>query len=331
MNPVSRDRIGVHAAAEMFLMMSEAELLELGKDIDEHGLRHPVVIFCDRIKRSRNDYARLDEMLLLDGRNRLSAMEAAGIRLFDEEAGTLSPDIQTDGDDPIEIIWRGYDGGSDVFDPFAYVVSANLHRRHLTADQKREVIAALLKSRPERSDRATAKIAKVSDKTVGAVRAELSANAEIPHKTERTETTGRKARGRKPAVPKAPSEPRTPPSQAPDKAMAVVVDSGPVTATLKLREVPPEKWLHLMRVRRDCLHVHISYDCRCLVEFVDDAKVMWEPLGFTSADDMIRNGYDLSPEEIRIAVEWLLLNPPDEPMSLSLSLDDLRPLDGDGP
>jgi hypothetical protein len=82
-------------------------------------------------------------------------------------------------------------------DPFAYVVSANVHRRHLTTEQKREVVAALLKSRPERSDRATAAIAKVSDKTVGDVRSELGTfgNSErrCPNRQPRPAATGNKA------------------------------------------------------------------------------------------------------------------------------------------
>jgi hypothetical protein len=98
--------------------------------------------------------------------------------------------------------------------------------------------------------------------------------------------------------------------------MAVVVDSGPVTATLKLRQVPQEKWLDLMWVRRDFMQRRLGYDCRCLVEFIADAEIMYGPLGYESADNMIRDGYDLSPEEIRVAVEWLKLNPPDEPISL---------------
>ena len=43
---------------------------------------------------------------------------------------------------------------------------------------------------------------------------------------------------------------------------------------------------------------------------------MYRALGFTSAEDMIRRGYALEPEEINIAVEWLKLNPPDEPLPL---------------
>jgi hypothetical protein len=34
-------------------------------------------------------------------------------------------------------------------DPYGYVLSANIYRRHLTSEQKRTIIAALLKSRKE--------------------------------------------------------------------------------------------------------------------------------------------------------------------------------------
>ena len=36
-------------------------------------------------------------------------------------------------------------------DPYAYVISANIRRRHLTAEQKRELIAKLIKATPEKA------------------------------------------------------------------------------------------------------------------------------------------------------------------------------------
>ena len=45
-------------------------------------------------------------------------------------------------------------------DPYGYVISVNLHRRHLTAEQKRELIAQLLKATPEKSDRQIAETVK---------------------------------------------------------------------------------------------------------------------------------------------------------------------------
>jgi hypothetical protein len=96
----------------------------------------------------------------------------------------------------------------------------------------------------------------------------------------------------------------------------VLINSGPITATYPLREVPQEKWGDLMLARRSFLEINLSYDCRCLVEFVNDAKLMFKTLGFTNAEHMIRDGYKLEPDEINIAVEWLKLNPPKEPISL---------------
>ena len=96
----------------------------------------------------------------------------------------------------------------------------------------------------------------------------------------------------------------------------VRIDSGPISANDSPSDVPREKWRDLMSARRYFLQVHLSYDCRCLVEFVEDANQMYEALGFVDADEMIREGYGLEPDEIAIAVRWLELNPPIEPISL---------------
>jgi hypothetical protein len=76
-------------------------------------------------------------------------------------------------------------------DPSAYVISTNIHRRHLTREQKTELIERLLKANPERSDRATAKIAHFDNKTVAAVREKLGATEEIPQLKKRTGKDGK--------------------------------------------------------------------------------------------------------------------------------------------
>jgi hypothetical protein len=106
----------------------------------------------------------------------------------------------------------------------------------------------------------------------------------------------------------------------------VSIDSGPITAEDRLRDVPREKWHDLMLARRYFMEVRLSHDCRCLVEFVDDAKLMFEALGFASVEDMISNGYGLEPAEIAVAVEWLRLNPSDEQkQELPTNLRELKP------
>jgi hypothetical protein len=102
---------------------------------------------------------------ILDGRNRYRACLRGGV----------------------EPVFGTFPGG----DPVAFVISANIHRRHLTLKQKRELIAKLLKARPERSNLATAKLAKSDDKTVASVRREMEGRSEIPNVETRTDTKGR--------------------------------------------------------------------------------------------------------------------------------------------
>jgi hypothetical protein len=108
-----------------------------------------------------------------------------------------------------------------------------------------------------------------------------------------------------------------------------MIDTGPVEAENRLQDVPREKWGFLMRERRDFLRRSLSYDCRCLVQFIDDARLMYSELGFASVADMIRNGYELEPGEIVLALEWLRLNPPVEALPLKTAAEfgaKLRPV-----
>lgn len=96
----------VHPAAEVFPMMSGDELEAFVEDVRENGQREPVILI-------RTD----DGNLVLDGRNRLVACERLKLRP--------------------EFDW--YEGD----DPIGYVLSLNLHRRHLNESQRGMVGAKL--------------------------------------------------------------------------------------------------------------------------------------------------------------------------------------------
>jgi len=96
------------------------------------------------------------------------------------------------------------------------------------------------------------------------------------------------------------------------------IDSGPITATHKLNDVPQENWYNLMCQRQMFVKAQLPHDCRCLIQFVEDAERMYAPLGFKDADDFIARGLKLAPEEIRIAVDWLKINKPEEAIPIDV-------------
>jgi ParB-like chromosome segregation protein Spo0J len=144
--------LSFHEAANLFPLMKGEEYEQLKADIKAHGLREPVWTYQGKI---------------IDGRNRYRACKDLGI-----EPST-----------------REWDGKGSLVE---FVVSMNLHRRHLTAEQRKQVAAALLKETPHKSDRQIGKQAKADHKTVAAVRAEMEGRGEIPHVEARTDTRGRR-------------------------------------------------------------------------------------------------------------------------------------------
>ena len=230
-----RNLIEVHPAAGLFPLMAKSELKELAADIQANGQRVGVTLWTpDRLedllaRRGRKRLGTPQKVYLLDGRNRLTALEMA---YEDEVADTAHDGASIDDEQGVDqVILAALDTDpyhhepnsatllyGDV-DPYAYIVSANIRRRHLTAEQKREIIAELLKANPERSDRATAKIANLDHKTVAAVRAEVEGTGEIPQLKKTIGADGKARPARKIASARAAAS-STPPSHARDKAVA---------------------------------------------------------------------------------------------------------------
>lgn len=93
----------VHPAANLFPLMTEDEYEGLKQDIAENGQREDIVVWCGK---------------LIDGRNRLRACEEL----------QRQPSIAELDEDQ---------------DPWKYVISHNLHRRHLTTSQRAMVASKL--------------------------------------------------------------------------------------------------------------------------------------------------------------------------------------------
>jgi Arc/MetJ-type ribon-helix-helix transcriptional regulator len=93
--------------------------------------------------------------------------------------------------------------------------------------------------------------------------------------------------------------------------VSVRINSGEITWTSDLKFVPKEEWATLVRLRKYGIATHLNHDCHCLVQFVNEAETMYQELGYASVEDMIRRGYELDPEEVGLAVEWLRRKKPD--------------------
>jgi hypothetical protein len=97
-------------------MMSDIELRDLGEDIKRNGLKQPIIF---------QDTDGEEEEVLLDGRNRLEAMERAGLL-----GGYID---------------KQYRQG----DPVAHIIGLNIRRRHLTKMERADLIVAAVKASKE--------------------------------------------------------------------------------------------------------------------------------------------------------------------------------------
>lgn len=216
-----RDHVKIHPAAELFPAMTEDELRVLGEDIRDNAMVAPLVFW--RPTEPGQDVRALHaaEMadwhdpnlhgaFLIDGRSRLDACELVGLPTLHQSANHLSVTGH-----PVEIVYE------HEVDPFDFVVSANIRRRHLTPEQKRELIAACLQGMPERSDRDIGELVKADHKTVGKVRrqeiakgaiAAIDATVGSDGRTRRTGTPKQQARAAQAPVQPTPTPTLTPTS-----------------------------------------------------------------------------------------------------------------------
>ena len=143
----------LHPLADVFPLMEGEAFDALVADINQYGLREPIWLY---------------EKKILDGRNRYRACSKVGI----------NPEVR-------------YFSGTRA-EAMAFVISANIHRRHLTFEEKQDLIATLIKADPAKSDRQIAKIAKVSPTSVGKERKKVEQKDDVSTVDTRKDTKGRR-------------------------------------------------------------------------------------------------------------------------------------------
>lgn len=96
----------------------------------------------------------------------------------------------------------------------------------------------------------------------------------------------------------------------------VTINSGAPEPSFRFQDTPRDKWNLLLNAKRSFLATRLKYDCRCLIDFCEEAELVYAELGFASAEEMIREGYELDPSQIELAVAWLKSNGTEKPIGL---------------
>lgn len=86
---------------------------------------------------------------------------------------------------------------------------------------------------------------------------------------------------------------------------AVKINTGDAYHEDRLSEAPREKWDAILAERRYYLSTNIDYDCRCLVQYVAEAEEFYSELGYESAEALVREAYEIKPEQAWAAVAYL--------------------------
>jgi ParB-like chromosome segregation protein Spo0J len=144
----------------MFPLMEGDEFDELAGDIQRRGQHFDIVTFDGQI---------------IDGRNRARACQKLGI----------------------EPRYTPFQGKAE--DVPRFVISANIHRRHLKPEQRRDLIKRVLRLDPTRSDRAIGAELKVDKNVITKTRKQMEATGAVAPVEKRT---GRDGKTRRQPVPK---------------------------------------------------------------------------------------------------------------------------------
>jgi hypothetical protein len=131
-----RKMLKVHPAADAFPMMSDAEIAQLANDIEQNELNDGITLWTPEEWFNRRNTKLPKEYYLLDGRNRLSAIELLQKRDGRDLSYYVDPRLSRR--DRARML-----SGAHGCDPYDHVISANLKRRHLDASQRAMIAAKL--------------------------------------------------------------------------------------------------------------------------------------------------------------------------------------------
>jgi ParB-like chromosome segregation protein Spo0J len=159
-----------HPLADIFPLMEGEEFDELVADIEANGLHEPITLYQGQVLDGRNRYR---ACLKIGFESRFEKFAAAAFKVTDKRLSKI-----TELED-------------DAAAALAYVISKNIHRRHLSAEQRRDLLVKLVAAHPNKSDRAIAREAKVDHHQVARARKKAEATGTTVPVEKRTGADGK--------------------------------------------------------------------------------------------------------------------------------------------
>jgi hypothetical protein len=111
---------------------------------------------------------------------------------------------------------------------------------------------------------------------------------------------------------------------------SVTINTGEADHEDRLAESPRDKWKAILHKRWYYLQTNIDYDCRCLLQYIAEAEEFYAELGYETAEDMVRQAYEIRPEQAWAAVAYLkgraAAGIPDAPVAMAAAAAQAEPL-----
>jgi ParB-like chromosome segregation protein Spo0J len=167
-NILWRKIMKVHAAAEKLRPATDDECRALRGDLHKNGQIEPVLLLT----------IAGGPKLLGDGRTRLDLLEDNGVQVITADGELLVPH---------KVVSLPDDAAA-----LSLVLSLNLYRRHLSLDDRRNLVRTVLTASPEKSDRQVSKIVGLSHPTVTKERKYLESQGDVVKLSTSSDSTGRK-------------------------------------------------------------------------------------------------------------------------------------------
>lgn len=86
---------------------------------------------------------------------------------------------------------------------------------------------------------------------------------------------------------------------------AVSINTGPVDYRDQMKQLERSKWRELFIKRQQYIHTEFEHGCECVIDWLAEAEEFYKELGYSSADEMLKEALEIPPDWVRMAAAVL--------------------------